>query len=272
MDTPLVSIIIPIYNAEKQIERCLCSIRNQTYKNIEVLMVNDGSTDHTLQILSKYEEKDTRFRLINKGNTGVSDSRNIGMKEAKGKYLQFVDGDDWITSNATELLVTVAENHDCDMVISDYYRVIKHKIYTRRCKSTEGNKTREEFAKTMMEAPANFYYGVMWNKFFKTDIVRKNNLKCSEELNWCEDFLFNLEYLKYVKNVFVLKSCIYYYVKTKGSLVSTQINFKKTIKTKKILFNYYKDLYQTMDLYEENKIKINRFLVDVARDTGKRKK
>ena len=111
----------------------------------------------------------------------------------------------------------------------------------------------------MMEAPANFYYGVLWNKFFKADIIRRFHLLCSPELNWCEDFRFNLEYLLYVGKVGVVARPLYYYVKTRGSLVDTQINFQVTVRTKRILFDHYKELYQTIDLYEENKHKIKRF-------------
>lgn len=269
---PLVSIIIPIYNSEKSIERCLCSIRNQTYKNIEVLMINDGSMDHTLSILHKYKKLDNRFRLINKINTGVSASRNQGINEARGEYLQFVDADDWIVKNATETYVQMEVTQDCDMVISDYYRVNGKKIYTKGHIPKEGLISREEFAQFMMEAPANFYYGVMWNKFFKTDIVRKQQITCSTDLNWCEDYQFNLEYLLYVSNIYVIKKPLYYYVKTKGSLVATQINFSHMIYTKKILFEYYKDLYKNIDIYKDNKFKIYLFFIAVARDRGKRKK
>lgn len=272
MDSPLVSFIIPIYNSQQTIERCLCSIRNQTFQNYEVLMINDGSTDHSLLILQKYQANDPRFRLINKKNSGVSNSRNLGILKARGKYLQFVDSDDWITRDAAADFISVAEKLDCDMVISDYYRVINRKIYIKGHIPEEGLITRNAFAEYMMQAPANFYYGVMWNKFYRTDIVKAHNLRCSEELNWCEDFRFNLEYIQYTKNVFVSKKPIYYYVKTKGSLISTQVNFKQVIRTKRILFDYYKELYKNIDLYDENKFKIQMFFLSVARDPGKRKK
>ncbi|SHO54116.1 glycosyltransferase family 2 protein [Anaerocolumna xylanovorans] len=272
MSEPLVSIIVPLYNGEQTIERCLASIRNQSYKNIEVLIVNDGSKDHSMKVLKKFKENDPRFHILNKGNSGVSDSRNLGMKNARGKYLQFVDGDDWLVKDATETFVTAAETNHCDMIITDYHRVVNHKIYIRGHIPEEGLISRREFAEYMMKAPANFYYGVMWNKFFRTDIVKSHKLKCSRDLNWCEDFLFNLEYLQYVKDVYVVKKPIYYYVKTKGSLVATQVNLRQTIRTKRILFDYYKDLYKSMDIYDENKLRIQMFYIAVARDTGKRKK
>lgn len=272
MGEPLVSIIVPLYNGEQTIERCLTSIRNQSYKNIEVLVVNDGSKDHSMRVLKKFKESDPRFHILNKGNSGVSDSRNLGMKNAKGKYMQFVDSDDWITRDATETFVAAAEAHSCDMLITNYHRVVNRKIYIKGHIPEEGLINRREFAEYMMKAPANFYYGVLWNKFFRTDIIKSRKLKCSRDLNWCEDFLFNLEYLQYVKDIYVLKKPVYYYVKTKGSLVATQVNLRQTIRTKRILFEYYKDLYKSIDLYDENKLRIQMFYIAVARDPGKRKK
>lgn len=272
MSEPLVSIIVPLYNGEQTIERCLTSIRNQSYRNIEVLIVNDGSKDHSMKVLKKFKERDPRFHILNKGNSGVSDSRNLGMKYAKGKYMQFVDSDDWIVRDATETFVTAAETNNCDMIITDYHRVVNHKIYIKGHIPEDGLISRRKFAEYMMKAPANFYYGVMWNKFFRTEIIKSHKIKCSRDLNWCEDFLFNLEYLQYVRDVCVIKKPIYYYVKTKGSLVSTQINLKQTIRTKRILFDYYKDLYKSIDLYDENKLRIQMFYLAVARDPGKRKK
>lgn len=272
MEQPLVSIIVPVYNGEQTLERCLVSIHNQTYRNIEVLVVNDGSSDHTEKILEKYAVLDNRFHMISKENTGVSDSRNIGIRQAKGKYLQFVDGDDWLVRDAVERLVKAATEHDCDMVISDFYRVVGKNIYKKGHIKEEGVISRKEFATHMMEAPANFYYGVMWNKFFRTDIVKREALNCSLQLDWCEDFQFNLEYLQYADRIYVDRHAYYYYVKTKGSLVDTQVNFSQTVRTKRILFDYYKELYESIDLYRKNRLRIRMFYLSFARDRGKKVK
>ena len=273
MGNPMVSIIVPVYNGEKSIERCLRSIQNQSYTNIEVIVVNDGSTDHTEKVIKKYVEEDARFHYIKKENTGVSDSRNIGMASAKGEYFQFVDGDDWLVKQATEEFVRTAQLYDCDMVISDFYRVCGRKIMVKGHIDMGPVITRTKFAEYMMKAPANFYYGVLWNKFFKADIIRKFSLVCDTDLDWCEDFRFNLEYLQYVGNVGVIDRPLYYYVKTKGSLVDTQAgSLQLTIKTKRKLFDYYKDLYQALDLYEENKLKIQMFYLSFAHDKSKKTK
>ena len=273
MGNPMVSIIVPVYNGEKSIERCLRSIQNQSYTNIEVIVVNDGSTDHTEKVIKKYVEEDARFHYIKKDNTGVSDSRNIGMASAKGEYFQFVDGDDWLVKQATEEFVRTAQLYDCDMVISDFYRVCGRKIMVKGHIDMGPVITRTKFAEYMMKAPANFYYGVLWNKFFKADIIRKFSLVCDTDLDWCEDFRFNLEYLQYVGNVGVIGRPLYYYVKTKGSLVDTQAgSLQLTIKTKRKLFDYYKELYQALDLYEENKLKIQMFYLSFAHDKSKKTK
>ena len=273
MGNPMVSIIVPVYNGEKSIERCLRSIQNQSYTNIEVIVVNDGSTDHTEKVIKKYVEEDARFHYIKKDNTGVSDSRNIGMASAKGEYFQFVDGDDWLVKRATEEFVRTAQLYDCDMVISDFYRVCGRKIMVKGHIDMGPVITRTKFAEYMMKAPANFYHGVLWNKFFKADIIRKFSLVCDTDLDWCEDFRFNLEYLQYVGNVGVIDRPLYYYVKTKGSLVDTQAgSLQLTIKTKRKLFDYYKELYQALDLYEENKLKIQMFYLSFAHDKSKKTK
>ena len=266
MAQPLVSIIVPVYNGEKTIERCLRSIQNQSYSNIEVLVVNDGSSDHTERIIRKYVQRDSRFRYIEKENTGVSDSRNVAMAEAKGDYFQFVDGDDWLVKQATEEFVNTALTYGCDMVISDFYRVCGRRIYTKGHIDAGPVITRMKYAEYMMEAPANFYYGVLWNKFFRADIIRTFALKCSTQRDWCEDFQFNLEYLQYVGKVGVIRKPLYYYVKTKGSLVDTQVNFQQSIRTKRILFDHYRDLYKAIDLYEENKLRIQMFYLSFAHD------
>ena len=266
MAQPLVSIIVPVYNGEKTIERCLRSIQNQSYSNIEVLVVNDGSSDHTDRIIKKYAQRDSRFRYIEKENSGVSDRRNVAMEQAKGDYFQFVDGDDWLVKQATEEFVNTALTFGCDMVISDFYRVCGRRIYTKGHIDAGPVITRMKYAEYMMEAPANFYYGVLWNKFFRADIIRTFALKCSLQLDWCEDFQFNLEYLQYVGKVGVIRKPLYYYVKTKGSLVDTQVNFQQSIRTKRILFDHYRDLYKAIDLYEENKLRIQMFYLSFAHD------
>jgi len=234
-------------------------------------MVNDGSTDHSERVLNRFVHQFPHFHLIQKNNSGVSDSRNIAIQRATGKYIQFVDSDDWIPVNAVEDFVAAAEGTGADMVISDFYRVIGHMVSPKGHITKKGMISRKEYAEFMMKAPANFYYGVLWNKFFRLDLMREHSLLCPAQLDWCEDFQFNMEYLQYVRNIYVLQKPLYYYVKTKGSLVDTKVDFPTTIRTKKILFEYYKELYQSLDMYEQNRLRINIFFMEFARDRKRKK-
>lgn len=265
----MVSIIVPIYNAEQYLRRCVDSILNQEYTDYELLLVNDGSTDASGDICEEYGDRDSRVIVIQKENTGVSDSRNRALDRARGKYLQFLDSDDWITPDATRLFVRAAEEYGCDMVISDFYRVVGERLSPKGDIEEEGVLTREEFAAHMMENPADFYYGVLWNKLYRRDIVEGHNLRMDTNINWCEDFMFNLEYIRYAKVFYALHAPIYYYVKRKGSLASQGINISKTVKMKLNVFEYYNNFYKHVleeEDYEKNRLQVYRFFIDAAGD------
>lgn len=263
---PLVTLIIPVYNAKRYLRRCLDSVVEQTFKDMEVLLLNDGSKDDSLAICREYEEKDIRFRVIDKENTGVSDTRNLGMHLAQGKYLQFMDSDDWLTPDATKSLAETAENNQCDLVIADFYRVNGKRYAEKQHIRISEVMTREEFAMEMAKDPADFYYGVMWNKLYRRKIIEEHDLRCDSALNWCEDFLFNLGFIRYADRIRAIQQPIYYYMKRKGSLVATEAVSLDAVKVKLELLEHYKALYQSMDLYEEHKLKINAFVVAIARD------
>ena len=267
--TPKVSIIVPVYNAEKSIGRCIDSILNQEYTDFELLLMDDGSKDASGAICDEYAAKDARVKVIHKANSGVSDTRNQALDLAGGTYLQFLDADDWITPNATRLLVEAAEQHHCDMVIADFYRVVGERVSHKGAIEEEGILTKEAFATQMMENPADFYYGVLWNKLFRREIVEKYKLRMDSAISWCEDFMFNLEYIRHCEVFYALQVPIYYYVKTKGSLASQGMSISKTIKMKLMVFEYYNDFYKqvlTEEDYEKNRIQVYKFLVDAAGD------
>lgn len=268
MEGPLVSIIVPIYNTGDYLMKCLESIRLQSYRNIEVILVNDGSADNSLQICMDYQIMDPRFKLIDKPNTGVSDTRNMGIAAAKGKYLQFVDSDDWITEDATRVMAEAALKTGSDMVITHFYRIIGRKISHQGHIKEEAIMGRQQFAEHMMKAPANFYYGVMWNKLFRRDIVEQNMIRCMTEISWCEDFLFNLEYLQYAQRIYAIPVPLYFYVKRKDSLIATEVTLRQTIKMKLMIFDYYKELYKSVKLYDDNKRRVQKFLLSAAKDGG----
>ena len=286
MPQPLVSIIVPIYNAQDHIARCVESIRRQTYENLEILLLNDGSQDVSLEVCRMFAQVDGRITLIDKENSGVSATRNLGMRAARGAYLQFVDADDTLQPYATELLVQRARDSGADMVIAHYNRVEPPREHERaraprRVEDAdpgfdprtrvqtfgflmEGPLTKAEFAYGLMQEPASFYYGVMWNKLYRAEIVRAHpDVVCSEELDYSEDFYFNLSFIRYAELFYALSTPIYNYVQNPQSLVHN-LNPMKVLTTRWELSAYYKDLYRQLGLYEENRIRLNKYFFGVA--------
>lgn len=277
---PLVSVIVPVYNAQQQIARCVESIRRQSYTNLEILLLNDGSRDVSLEVCQMYARVDPRILLVDKDNSGVSATRNIGLRLAKGEYLQFVDSDDYLAEEATRLMVEAAQRSQADMVIAPYYRMRyqdpaqeekPRRFFSRKAPICEvysflkpGVYDKETFARHLMDQPASFYYGVLWNKLYRRQIVADHEIFCDTELDWSEDFLFNLEYIRYAERFCSIETPVYYYMKTPGSLCATKINVKSVVETKMALFAYYKELYESMGLYEENKVQIYKYLLASA--------
>ena len=266
---PAVSIIVPVYNAEKTLRRCVDSVLKQEYPDFELLLVDDGSRDGSGGICNGYARQDPRVRVIHKANAGVSAARNDALDQARGTFLQFVDSDDWLAPEATKLLVRCAQETGCDMVIADFYRVSGDRVSHKGEIDETEVLSREEFAAYMMENPADYYYGVLWNKLFRREIVERHHLRMDVNVHWCEDFLFNLEYILHAKTFCALRTPIYYYVKTKGSLVSQSFTLPNVIRMKLRVFEYYNDFYKHVfdeQDYEKNRLKVYRFLVDGAGD------
>ena len=246
MESPLVSIIVPIYNAAMDMVPCLESIKHQRYQNLEVLLVNDGSSDASLEICRMYARLDPRVIIIDKENTGVSGTRNAAIERARGKYLQFVDSDDQLDPNATRLLVEAAEETQADLVICNYCSVMPDgkttvhgfmQPYTRMDKA--------QFARCLMEEPASFYYGVMWNKLYRRDI---------------------LSYIRYADSFYAIRTPLYYYSRRRKHSLSASVNPAQVVTTKASLFKYYKDLYVQLGLYDQYKLQIYSYLVATAKD------
>ncbi len=264
-----VSVIVPVYNREKALKRCVVSILNQGHREIEGILVDDGSKDDSFKIISEFAEKDDRVIAVHKENGGVSSTRNKALSLATGDYVQFLDADDWIPFDSTKLLVREMEEKGVEMVIADFYRVVDDKVSRKGSIREGGVLTRNEYADKMMLTPADFYYGVLWNKLYRKEILDKYHITMDENISYCEDVIFNLEYLLHVKNVAVLKAPVYYYVKTEGSLVAQNMSIEKTVKMKTSVISYYNDFYRNIldeEDYEQRKPIIYGYLVAVSTD------
>lgn len=202
-----VSIIIPAYNCEDYIKLCLDSIVNQTYKSLEVIIVDDGSTDETLSILENYKQKiPSLFKVYSIPNSGQGHARNYGIKQATGKYVLFVDSDDYLEPNMIEVLVQAAKNNDSTLVICAYSRV-----------SPKGELLYTEMTTTSREIIS--INTSPWNKLFVREIWIENEVQFSEEL-WYEDLEAILEYLPYAKNISWIEQPLYNYVQRENSSIN----------------------------------------------------
>lgn len=203
-----ISIIIPFYNEEKDIERCLESIRNNIFDSCEIIMVDDGSTDGSTEICRKYLEKDRRFKLFVQENKGRSAARNYGLEQASGDWIWFIDADDKILQGSLNYYGTILEEDSFDMVVAQY--AIPYNNY--QC-NFEGLKTTKEYLEDEALHRDGFYYCVLWNKLFKRSIICDNNVRFDEYASkWGEDNLFVLAYVMYCRNIKYISVKVYDYI------------------------------------------------------------
>ena len=265
-----VSLIVPVYNGEKSIERCAGSILNQDYPELELILVDDGSRDRSWEIIQAIAAADHRVKAIHQENGGVSSARNRALAEASGAYVQFADVDDWLPMDATKMLVREMEAQSAELVVGDFYRVVDGNVSEKGSIEMGGALTLQQYANAMMLSPADLYYGVLWNKLYRRDIIEQYSIRMDENISYSEDLIFNLEYLLHVKSVAILKAPVYYYQYTKGSLVDQSLNLSSTIKMKKSVIGYYNEFFRkTFDApsYQERLPVIYGYLLAVSHDS-----
>lgn len=210
-----ISIIVPVYNGELYISKCIDSILSQTFTDFEVIIVNDGSKDKTGEICKEISIKDKRVKIYNKENGGVSSARNHGIDRCSGQYIMFIDSDDWIEQNSLEVLMGNIQNDENDIII--YSRVDDYRSDNKLVKSIIkgiSNKMKIDIDKM------NEYFIYLFksidipsscNKVFKLDIVKNNNIKYNTSMIFYEDFDFNLRYLLLSKSILVIPDILYHY-------------------------------------------------------------
>ena len=284
MTEPLVSIIVPVYNAQHCIARCLESICAQTYPALEIIVLNDGSKDDSLAICRQFQAKDPRVIVVDKENEGVSRTRNAGLLRARGKYIQFADSDDTLDPDYTENLVRAAEQQQADLVIAPYWMVIpSNSSKTGRALETlqaslgieseapttevhkygflpEGLYSREDYARHLMQQPASYYYSVLWNKLYRRDLIAENQLSFSADVRWAEDLIFNMGYLEHARVFVSIPTAGYHYIQNPQSICHTQIDLRGIVENKVYVFQHFKTLYKRLGLYEELQPQLYKFL------------
>ncbi len=228
MRNPLVSVIVPVYNVEKYLYQCLESIVIQTYSNIEVIVVNDGSPDNSDLIIKEFSSKDSRIKLINQKNAGLSAARNAGIKDATGEYIMFVDSDDWIESSMVEELLSKVKG--VDLVVCSYNRMYTSKS-NPRVLNVEGELNGTIFQRKLvglygseLKDPSQVdAFSIACAKLYKTDIIKKELIQfVSTKKIGTEDLLFNIQYSNQISRCYIYNEPLYNYRRdNEGSLTST---------------------------------------------------
>ena len=201
-----ISVVMPVYNKELYLEKTLQSILNQTYKNFEIIIVNDGSTDNTKQICDEYAKKDSRISVYHIENGGVSNARNTGLKYVTGEYIQFIDGDDCINQGIFEKYISILESKNYDILFSSYNKVdYLGNLLDRVDIGYDGEYKKEEILLDFAEQQIKTgYYGCVSNKLLKKDIIRKNRLIFNTTISVAEDLDFFLDVYKYSSDYFFI--------------------------------------------------------------------
>ena len=234
---PKVSIIVPVYNVEKYIDKCLNSLVNQTLNDIEIIIVNDGSIDDSEQIILKYKEKyPSKIVYLKKENGGLSDARNFGMPYAKGDYIAFLDSDDYVELDTYEKLYNRAIQTDADMVECDFYWEYSDK----KIHDTSANYKDE----SDMYANARV---VAWNKLYKKDLIINSGIKFPKGLRY-EDLEFFYKILPQLKKIELINEPLIHYVQRDDSI--TYVQNEKTADIFAILDNII-NYYKWINLYKQ---------------------
>ena len=206
---PLISVIVPIYNVEKYLRRCVDSILAQTYKNLEVILVDDGSPDACPAICDEYAQKDKRIKVVHKQNGGVSSARNTGLDVATGDYIAFVDSDDYIEVDMYETLLNTMQREQTDLVICNNYNNYQNKVYiASKYDSGKIDITSEE-GRRLIVASEEINTSVPWNKLYKKSVLSE---RFDESISWGEDQKFNYNYISNCKSIFYISKPLYHYI------------------------------------------------------------
>lgn len=249
-----VSIIIPIYNNEKTLKRCIDSILNQTYENIEIILVNDGSKDKSQSICESYLEIDKRITLITQKNQGVAIARNQGLKKATGEYIQFVDSDDYIDEKMLSILVNEIEKESADIVISGFKEYLNIEKETKLIGEYNSKKNCiyyiDEFATYIGQLYGERLLGGPCNSLYKMNIIKSNNIEFPRNKSYGEDTIFNMIYYRYCKKIVLFKDSFYNYVHENRLSLSSKYHENKF----QIINDIYEEIKNTIKPYEKFKI------------------
>jgi len=238
----LISVIVPVYNVSTYLSECIDSIIKQTYKKLEIILVDDGSTDNSASICDNYAKKDNRIKVIHKKNGGVSSTRNAGIDNANGKYICFIDSDDYILDNYIESLYNNMIN-DIDLVCCGYsvFNENETKNYLLNKTNNEKKILKSSILSLKYALNNNFYTARSCSaKIYKLDVIKNNNIRFNDDIYLLEDGIFNLKYLKYINKISIIEDALYYYrqIISSASHKYNDDQLEQYQKVEKVILNY----------------------------------
>lgn len=260
-ETPKISVIIPVYNAEKYLKECLDSVLNQSLKELEIICVNDGSTDNSLNILKQYSEKDNRVTVIDKKNGGVSSARNAGIEIAKGEYIAFVDSDDYLELNAYELAYSDAKSNNID-ILNFGWRGFPNESNWDKWRSSPKEKM---FINDSINAWFYCKIGAnvnIWNKLYKRSFLIESGIRFSTKLKYSEDLYFNFLLFPKAKIIKFIPEKFYHYRRNNNESAMSNFDLKFKLKTQIELIKTMKDNWVSLGYIKGFKDSLLSFFVD----------
>lgn len=217
---PKVSIILPVFNCEQYISKCLECIINQSYENIEIIVVDDGSTDESARILDEFKREDNRIVCFYQENSGPSEARNKGIANATGEYLVFVDSDDTVEKDYVKCLLTKLINANADLVCCGYKDISEYGVINHTDFNVDGMTS----ISSLIEMVCRGTGGVLWGKIFKKEIIIKYNLEMDKNIFMSEDLVFVLEYVSHCNSFAAINEYLYNYNRLNQGSISSKIS------------------------------------------------
>ena len=255
-----VSIIIPVYNVDKYLERCLNSVLKQTHTNLEIICVNDGSPDSSLDILKKYEKQDGRVKVIDKENGGVSSARNVGLSTMTGEYVLFLDADDWIEEEAIEKLLCVAKKENVEIVRATYFNNINEEESIQQNSIEKKFQTKEGLFKN--DIFTNILKGILPGYaclfFTKANIIKDNKIVFDEKIHFMEDLMFVIEILTKSESVYFLNYPFYHYFTNDAGATRSSDKYLKNIECMPEVYERIKEVLLNSDFCDKKYIEIRK--------------
>lgn len=266
MEQPLVSVVIPAYNCSRTIQRCLDSVLSQSYPCLQVVAVDDGSTDDTLKRLQAYAARDRRLVVVHQENQGVSTARNQALAHCQGTYVQFVDSDDSLAPEAVAHMVRRAEQDDSDLVIGAFTMYIGNISEVKDLGKREDTLSLEDFLALLCKYPNSFYYGVVWNKLFRRELIARQQVRFNSRLEWGEDFDFITRYLVGARRVSYTRQPVYNYVRNPKGLTLQTLGYVMrhpfhSVSLKHVIYVSYRGLYRQRKLYTRYRRELWKYMV-----------